>query len=94
MRPIIDDLFEEVGEKQIISYEVEKDDAMAGLVAKNFGIAVMPNIPILKYLDVKVLKITTPKYHRDIHLAKMKNKYLSNAVSEFSKFVMKRSKEL
>ncbi len=93
LRPIIDNLFEEVGEEQIISYEVEKDDAMVGLVAKNFGIAIMPNIPILKYLDVKVLEITTPKYSRDIYLAKMKNKYLSNAVSEFSKFVMKKSKE-
>lgn len=94
LRPIIDKLFEEVGEEQIISYEVEKDDSMAGLVAKNFGIAIMPNIPILKYLDVKVLEITTPRYSRDIYLAKMKNKYLSNAVSEFNKFVMKKINEL
>ena len=70
LRPIIDNLFEEVGEEQIISYEVEKDDAMVGLVAKNFGIAIMPNIPILKYLDVKVLEITTPKYSRDIYWQK------------------------
>ena len=39
---------------------------MAGLVAENFGIAVMPEIPILKNLNVDVLDIENPPYERYI----------------------------
>ncbi|WP_253288409.1 LysR substrate-binding domain-containing protein [Intestinibacter bartlettii] len=62
---------------------------MAGLVEKGFGIAVMPNIPFLKYFDVDVIKLKSHVYTRNIYMAKLKNRYLSPAVDEFSKFIIK-----
>lgn len=89
LRPFIDGMFEEINEKQKIAYEVEKDDSLAALVEANFGIGIMPNIPLLKYLDINIIKINSPKYERNIYMAKMKNKYLSPAVQEFIKFAYK-----
>ena len=42
LRQVIDNLFRQIGKKQNISYEVENDSSMAGLVAQGFGIAIMP----------------------------------------------------
>ena len=58
-----------------IAYEIEEDGAMAGLVAGNFGIAVMPEVPVLKYLDVKTLNITDPVIERYIYMAQIKGQY-------------------
>ncbi|MGM9534634.1 MAG: LysR family transcriptional regulator [Intestinibacter sp.] len=92
LRPVIDNLFKQINKKQDISYEVEKDESMAGLVAENFGIAVMPNIPFLKYFNVDIIKLKSPVYSRNIYMAKLKNKYVSPAVDEFSKFVLRNCK--
>ena len=89
LRQVIDNLFKQIDKQQNISYEVENDSSMAGLVAQGFGIAIMPNIPFLKYFDVDVIKLKSPVYTRNIYMAKLKNKYLSPAVDEFSKFVIK-----
>ena len=55
LRPIVDKMFEQMRIKPEIAYEIEEDGSMAGLVAQGFGIAVMPEIPILKQLNVDVL---------------------------------------
>ena len=89
LRQVIDNLFRQIGKKQNISYEVENDSSMAGLVAQGFGIAIMPNIPFLKYFDVDIIKLKSPAYTRNIYMAKLKNKYLPPAVEKFSKFVIK-----
>ncbi|UEL46869.1 LysR family transcriptional regulator [Terrisporobacter hibernicus] len=91
LRPFIDNMFMEIGEKQNIIYEVEKDESLAGLVEGNFGIAIIPKIPILDHLDVNIIKIKNPKYNRNIYMAKLKNKYLSPAVNEFIKFVINKT---
>ncbi|MBN9646473.1 LysR family transcriptional regulator [Terrisporobacter glycolicus] len=91
LRPFIDNMFMEIGEKQNIIYEVEKDESLAGLVEGNFGIAIIPKIPILDHLDVGIIKIKNPKYNRNIYMAKLKNKYLSPAVNEFIKFVINKT---
>ena len=43
-------MFEQVKVRPQIAYEIEEDGSMAGLVAQNFGIAVMPEIPVLNSL--------------------------------------------
>lgn len=92
LRGFIDELFREINEEQKIIYEVEKDESLAGLVEANFGIGIVPNIPILKYLDVNIIKIRNLSYKRNIYMAKLKNKYLPPAVHEFSKFIIKQYK--
>lgn len=89
LRPIIDDLFRQIGEQPKVAYEVEEDQVIAGLVSRNFGIAVTPNMPILNFMNVKVLQITSPSFKRMFYLAVMKDKYLAPVVQEFKNFVIK-----
>lgn len=87
LRPVIDHLYEQIGGKPEIAYEILEDGSMAGLVAENFGIAVMPEIPILKNLDVEVLDIKNPPYERYIYMAQLKSKYLAPVVRQFVDYV-------
>jgi DNA-binding transcriptional LysR family regulator len=57
-------------------------------VSGGFGIAIMPNIPFLKNLNLDIIKLKSPVYSRNIYMAKLKNKYLSPAVEQFSKFII------
>lgn len=93
IRPIIDDLFKEVDITPNIICEVEEDNAVAGLVEINYGIAVVPKISSLKYYDVKVLPITNPKHERYIYLATLKNRYLTPSVNLFKKYSIDYSKD-
>ncbi len=60
LRPVIDQMFEEINQFPKVAFEMEEDSSMAGLVAQGFGIAVMPDIPILKSLNLKTLEISHP----------------------------------
>lgn len=90
LRPVIDQMFDEIGGTPDIAYEILEDNSMAGLVAENFGIAVMPEIPMLHQLKVKVLDIESPAYERYIYMAQMKGKYLAPTTVQFIRFVKER----
>lgn len=91
LRPTIDELFARIHGRPNIVYEIEEDTAMAGLVAENFGIAVMPEIPVLKYMNLKVLEITDPPYERYIYMARLKERYTIPAVETFAEYVSKKA---
>ena len=93
LRLIIDDLFEKSSGMPEIAYEILEDNSMAGLVAQGFGIAVMPEMPLLKSLAVDVLEIKEPSYERFVYMAIMKNKYLAPIVKHFADYVEKCYKE-
>ncbi len=46
-------MFEKIDQFPKVAFEMEEDSSMAGLVAQGFGIAVMPDIPILKGAGAK-----------------------------------------
>lgn len=92
IRPIIDNLFSKVNITPKIVCEVEEDSAVAGLVSVNYGIAVVPNIWMLKHLNVKILPIKNLSHERFIYIASMKNRYLSPAVHKFRNFAINYSK--
>lgn len=94
VRPIIDGLFEKVSVTPNIVCEVEEDQAMAGLVSVNYGIAVMPRISSLNFFNVKVLPIINPVHQRFIYIASVKNRYLSPAASLFRNFAIQYGKEI
>lgn len=90
LRPTIEMLFEKANVTPKIAYEIEEDSAMAGLAARNFGVAVMPDIPVLKYLNVKKLNIVSPLIERYIYMAKIKERYHAPVVEKFIAFVRER----
>ena len=94
LRPTIEKLFEQANIEPKVAYEIEEDNAMAGLAAKDFGIAVMPDIPVLKYLDVKTLNITTPLIERYIYMAQVKERYQPPVVKRFTAYVQEHQNSL
>ena len=81
-------MFEQVGIEPNIICEVEEDSAVIGLVAINYGIALVPNIAMLEQFPVKKLTITNPPHERYIYLATVKNRYLPPAVHTFCNFIV------
>lgn len=92
LRPIIDDLFNQIGKQPKVAYEVEEDQVIAGLVSKNFGIAVCPNMPMLNSMNLKVLQIASPNWERIFYLAVIKDRQLTPVVQKFKDFVVEHSK--
>ncbi|WP_366033492.1 LysR substrate-binding domain-containing protein [Clostridium sp.] len=93
IRPLINNLFEKIDLKPNIICEVEEDNAIAGLVEINYGIAVVPRISSLKNYNIKVLPIVNPTHERFIYLATLKIKYLTPSVSLFKNFIVEKSKD-
>lgn len=88
IRDVIEGLFAAVGGKPPIISETEEDQVIAGLVAADFGIAVVPEMEILTNLEVAVLEIEDPPYKREFFMVENTEMYLSPAASAFRDFVV------
>lgn len=86
----VDKLFELIGKRPRIAYEVLEDQVAAGLVARNFGIALIPEIEILSTLDVKVIKIRKPVWERNIYMVSNNRVFMPKVVQDFRNFVMRK----
>ena len=85
LRHIIDGLFERIGQKPDVAYEIDEDQVAAGFVSNGFGICVAPNIPILQSLNVKILPLVSPSWQRNFYMAMLKNVYHPPVVEAFKK---------
>lgn len=90
LRPVVDRMFKQIGIHPRIAYEIEEDGSMAGLVAQNFGIAVMPEIPVLSQLPVDVLAIRNRRETRYVYMASATDKYQPPLVKKFAEYVKRR----
>lgn len=90
LRPVVDQMFGQAKLSPKIAYEIEEDGSMAGLVAENFGIAIMPEIPILSQLDVDVVPLRNQDQQRYIYMAQGKEKYHPPLVQKFAEYVKRR----
>ncbi len=93
LRKIIDGLFDSIGEQPDIAYEIDEDQVVAAFVASGFGIAVVPDIPIIHTLDVKILPLVSPSWQRYFYMALLKDVYHPPVVEAFKKFLIEASKK-
>ncbi len=91
LRRVIDRMYEQIGGKPVSVVETEEDEVIAGLVAAGFGIAVVPEMDMLRKLDIAVLEITSPPYHRDFFMVQDESVFLSPAAQRFRSFVLGRA---
>lgn len=70
-----------------ISCRVEEDQALAGLVSINIGVAILPFNNLLQFHDVQVLQLEEPQF-RSVYLAKKKDALLTSAALEFERFLI------
>lgn len=82
-------LFSLCGGTSRISYSVEEDEAVSGLVVAGFGIAVVSKMRILKTLLISIIPINFPKFHRFMYMAVLKKHYQSSASQKLIDFISK-----
>lgn len=88
LRSIVDGLFRKIGRFPDIAYEVEEDEVIAGMVAHGFGIAVVPDMPMLDQLPVSQIQIRSPSWRRNFYLAYMTDQFQTNVVQRFIDYVI------
>lgn len=91
---IMKKLFNDAGGQPISAYSVEEDQTIAGLVANDFGIAVVPNMSIMQNMPVKIIPLSFPKWQRILYMASLKQSTLRPGVNDFVKFVKQQSANL
>jgi len=93
LRAIIDRMFALIDGYPEVVYELEEDQVVAGFVANGFGIAVVPNMPILEYLNVKTIPIHSPDWERRFYIATLKDTYLAPVVRTFKQYLIDNAEE-
>ncbi len=87
LRPMIDKLFLACGKQPDCIFEIDEDQTIAGFVANGFGIAVVPNMPILANMHLKVIHITEANWERRFYIAYLKNRYRTPLAEQFLSYV-------
>ena len=86
LRPAVDAMFRAIGAQPEIAYETEEDTVVAGMAAAGFGIAIVPDHPVLRCLDLKILPITAPDSGRTAYLCRKRSAQLPEAASCFYQY--------
>ena len=86
---VIRELFEKEGLSPETAFEVEEDGALAGMVAEEFGVGIVPNVPVIHTLPVKILNIENLHCRRYIYMGMMKNRYPSALVEQLRDYIYK-----
>lgn len=71
------------------AYAVEEDESVAGMVAAGFGIAIVPEMPILQTMPISVIPIRFPESRRLLYMATLKQHYQNPASQALIDFVKK-----
>ena len=86
MRGVVDDMYRRIGAEPRIAYETAEDQVVAGLVAQDFGIGVVPYMDMLLRLDVKILQIASPDWERSFYMINSRRGFMPPAVRGFRKY--------
>ena len=88
---MIDKLFEDCGGRPKVAYSIGDDQIVADLVSAGFGIAIIPHMPTLNNMPVKIIEITNSTWERIFYMATLKNVYKAPIVHEFKQFIEKKN---
>lgn len=87
LRRIVDQIFESYDIKPKIMFEVDEDTAMAGMVAKGFGVGILPDVATIRNSGAAIVQIKNLNYRRYIYMVTVNGKYQSPVVRDFILFV-------
>lgn len=90
LRRPIDELFRKIGAQPQIAYETEEDTVVAGMAAAGFGIAIVPDHPVLQCLNVAVIPLTDPDPGRTAYLCRKRGVLYPQAAERFFQFCKER----
>ncbi|QIQ20227.1 LysR family transcriptional regulator [Zophobihabitans entericus] len=83
IKPFIDKLLSEAGITPKVACYVEAENAMIGLASIDYGIGIMPRIPIPQEYNLQVIPLKHQARQRYIYIATMKERPLLPAAQRF-----------
>ncbi|MDH4616931.1 LysR family transcriptional regulator [Brevibacillus sp. AY1] len=87
IREVIDNLCQQAGFKPKVTFEGVGDATIAGFVAANFGVALIPFIPGLDMDKLSILTVADPNCKRTIQMVWRSDRYMSPALEQFKRFI-------
>ena len=87
LRGVISQIFKDYGIKPDIVYAVDEDSAMVGLVARGFGVGIVPDAATVRSMKASFLEIEDLDYRRFIYMVTLKNKYQVPVAKAFTEYV-------
>lgn len=89
LRQVVEHLFNQVGSLPPTAYETEEDQVIAGLVARGFGISIVPYMELLEKLDLKILTLDSPASTRQIYMVYNDKVFMPPVVRGFFEYVQR-----
>lgn len=86
---VIQELFEKENIIPNTVFEVEEDGALAGMVAEGFGVGIVPDVPVIHTLPLKILDIENLHYRRYIYMGTLKKRHFSPLMEDFFEYIIK-----
>jgi len=86
LRPLIDQILAQAKVTPQIAYEVEEDYTMAGFVSYNFGVALMPYLPLLKQSNILLKPLIDQSLQHQLYLIVKSNHFTTPSVQRFQEF--------
>ena len=90
IRNHVNEIFRTVGISPKISFEALYDSIVLGLVSANLGVALVSEAVDVTNCHIKSLTIENEIPNRDIHMAWVKDRYMTPAVKSFRDFVVEK----
>ena len=75
--------------KPSIAFETPDENAIASLVAENFGIGFVAHVESLRDYNVEILHLANVKPYHTVYMAYLKNSIMLPSVQNFIDFVKK-----
>jgi len=86
LRPLINQILSTAHVTPKIAYEVEEDHTMAGFVRHNFGVALMPHLPLLDKTSLQLKHLSNQPLQHQIYLIVKRNHFTTPSVKRFQEF--------
>jgi DNA-binding transcriptional LysR family regulator len=87
IRDVIENLCQQAGFKPLVTFEGVGDATIAGFVAVNFGVALIPYIPGLDMDKISLLTVSKPVCKRTIQMVWRSDRYMSPALMQFKRYI-------
>lgn len=89
LRRSVDALFAQIHALPRIACETEEDDVIAGMVAAGFGLAILPDMPVLRSYQLAILQLTDVDCRRTSFLCRKRLPEYPAAADRFFHFCRK-----
>ena len=88
IRSLIDGIFAPYENAPSIIFEFEEESSIAAMVASGAGIAIVPDVAILKKFPVKKVELQNINLFRQLYLIRAKDRYLPASSEAFYHFIL------